>query len=265
MTLIDRPLTAPDRRTYGFRPRKVLHHFRKLVENKEDTEQVFQIIEATKGKASHAQALQFLQSAEGQQQLRRDIDIPAMLDDHDRWADLPAGSVGQHYMAFMKREGLTAAGLVAESHKWAPPEELPQDQTQWYYDRLRDTHDLFHILSGYGRDALGEASLLGFSYSQNHNNGLLFIGYAGARQIKKVSGTKAPLYASIREGQRNGKAATKIAHQDIDALMRENLEEARARLGIREPRIYRECLAILEREGYQRDDLSLNAGAAAAA
>ena len=65
-----------------------------------------------------------------------------------------------HYIAFMKREGLSAAGLVAESHKWAPPENLPRDLTQWYFDRLRDTHDLFHVLTGYGRDALGEASLL---------------------------------------------------------------------------------------------------------
>ncbi|MEQ8772132.1 MAG: Coq4 family protein, partial [Erythrobacter sp.] len=171
--------------------------------------------------------------------------------------------VAQRYIAFMKREGLTAAGLVAESHKWAPPESLPRDLTQWYFDRLRDTHDLFHVLTGYGRDALGEASLLGFSYSQNHNKGLLFIAYAGARQIAKVSGTKAPLFKAVREGQRNGRAAAKIAHQDIEALMRDDLDEARARLGIAKPVVYRECLAILESEGNVREDLTLGGAEAA--
>ncbi|MEQ8412064.1 MAG: Coq4 family protein [Erythrobacter sp.] len=263
MTVTDLPLVAPERRISGIRPLKVLHHFGKLVEDKEDTEQVFHIIEATKGKRSHAQARDFLLSAQGQRFLAEGQDIPAMLDDHERWTDLPENSVAQRYIAFMKREGLTAAGLVAESHKWAPPESLPRDLTQWYFDRLRDTHDLFHVLTGYGRDALGEASLLGFSYSQNHNKGLLFIAYAGARQIAKVSGTKAPLFKAVREGQRNGRAAAKIAHQDIEALMRDDLDEARARLGIAKPVVYRECLAILESEGNVREDLTLGGAEAA--
>jgi ubiquinone biosynthesis protein COQ4 len=146
---------------------------------------------------------------------------------------------------------------VAESHKWAPPESLPRDQTQWYFDRLRDTHDLFHVLTGYGRDALGEASLLGFSYEQNHNTGILFIAYAGARQIRKVSGTKAPVFAAIKEGRRLGRAAAKIAHQDIAALMREDIAGARARLNIGKPEIYRQCLATLAGEGILSEDLTL--------
>ena len=258
MSLLDRPLVARDRKVSGFQPMKVLHHFGKLVEDKEDTEQVFHIIEATKGKRSHKQAWDFIQSETGQRFLRNKVDIPAMLDDHDRWADLPENSVGKHYMSFMKREGLTAAGLVAESHKWAPPESRPNDLTEWYFNRLRDTHDLFHVLTGYGRDALGEASLLGFSYSQNHNGGILFIAFAGARQIKKTTGTRAPLYAAIREGKRHGKAAAKLAHMDVEAVMREDIDEARKRLNIAEPVIYRECLAILEREGHLAADLGLS-------
>lgn len=258
MALLDRPLVAPDRRISGLQPRKVLHHFGKLVDDKEDTEQVFHIIEATKGKASHRQAWAFIQSDQGQRFLREETDIPAMLDDHARWADLPENSVGQRYMAFMKREGLSAQGLVEESHKWAPAQDRPQDLTEWYFNRLRDTHDLFHVLTGYGRDALGEASLLGFTYSQNYNTGVLFIAYAGARQIKKISGTKAPLFSAVREGQRLGKAAAKIAHEDVEALLREDIDAARARLRIGTPAIYRECLKMLEAEGNIASELGLS-------
>jgi ubiquinone biosynthesis protein COQ4 len=265
MALLDLPLVAPDRRSSGFRPLKVLHHFGKLVEDKEDTEQVFHIIEATKGKRSHAQARRFVTSPEGRRFLAEGVDIPAMLDDHARWADCGPNTVAAHYIAFMKREGLSAAGLVAESHRWAPPETLPRDQTQWYFDRLRDTHDLFHVLTGYGRDALGEVSLLGFSYEQNHNLGILFIAYAGARQIRKVSRTKAPIFAAIREGRRLGRAAGKISHQDIAALMREDIGAARARLNIGSPGAYRQCLAILESEGTFSEELSLGGAGAQAA
>ncbi len=265
MAITDLPLIAAERRTSGFRPLKVLHHFGKLIEDKEDTEQVFHIIEATKGRRSLAQALDFIASDEGQRFLRDEVDIPAMLDDHARWADCGPNTVAAHYIAFMKREGLSAAGLVAESHRWAPPENLPQDLTQWYFDRVRDTHDLFHVLTGYGRDALGEVSLLGFSYQQNHNKGILFIAYAGARQIKKVSGTKAPIFAAIKEGRRLGRMAAKISHEDIAALMREDIGEARKRLNIGKPEVYRQCLTILESEGTAREQLTLGGAGAQAA
>jgi ubiquinone biosynthesis protein COQ4 len=265
MALASLPLAAPERKVSGLRPFKVLHHFSKLVEDKEDTEQVFHIIEATKGRRSHNQAWGFIASDEGQRFLREETNIPAMLDDHARWADCGPNTVAAHYIAFMKREGLSAAGLVAESHKWLPPEARHADQTEWYFDRLRDTHDLFHVLTGYGRDALGEASLLGFTYQQNYNKGILFIAYAGARQIKKTSGTKAPLFASIKEGRKLGKAAAKIAHQDIAALMAEDIDEARARLGIGKPEMYRQCLAILQGEGIAREQLTLGGAGAQAA
>ena len=258
MELLDRPLVAPERKVSGYRPLKLLHHFGKLIEDKEDTEQVFHIIEASKGRKSHQQAWDFIKSPDGQRFLHEGTDIPSMLDDHERWADLPANSVGKRYMAFMRREGLSAAGLVEESHKWVPPESRPEDLTEWYFNRLRDTHDLFHVLTGYGRDALGEGALLGFSYSQSYNKGILFIAYMGARLMKKVSGTNAPLYSAIREGQRLGRAAAKLAHMDVEAVMREDIDEARKRLNIGEPVIYRQCLEMLAREGIDPADLSLS-------
>lgn len=255
MAVIDRPLCDPARKTSGFHPFKVWHHFRKLVADKEDTEQVFHIIEAMKGKKSHRQAWDFIQSEMGEAFMRREVDIPGMLDDHERWADCGPNTVAQHYIRFMKREGLSAAGLVEESHKWQPADQRLQDKTEWYFERLRDTHDLFHVLTTYGRDALGEACLLAYSYEQNHNLGIKFIAYAGANEIRKSTGTKAPLFSAVNEGRRLGRAAGRIAHEDIEVLMREDIDAARKRLNIGAPVIYRQCLASLEAEGYLDSDL----------
>lgn len=249
MTLANRPLIHPDRRLTRMRPLKAWQHFRKLIANKEDTEQVFHITEALKSRRTHDQAVAFLASPQGRQFLAQEVAIPAILDDHARWADCGPDTVAAHYIAFMKREGLSAAGLVAESEKFLRPEQQLQDQLQWYFNRLRDTHDLFHILTGYGRDALGEASLIGFTYEQNYNRGVWFIAYAAAHQIKKQSGTRAPIYASISEGRRLGKAAQKLAHMDVEAVMRMDIGEARAMLNIGRPETYFSCLRILESEG----------------
>ena len=255
--LSQRPLKAPDRKMFRFQPIKAMRHFRKLVADKEDTEQVFHIIEATAGRRSAAQAADFIGSPEGQRLLHQGADIPRILDDHNRWADCGPNTVAAHYMAFMKREGLTARGLVEESHKWLPPEKRHPDLYEWYFERLRDTHDLFHVLTTYGRDALGEAALLGFSYQQNHNRGILFIAYAGANEIRKATGTKAPLFAAIKEGRRLGKTAAKLGHLDIEALMREDIDAARARLNIGVPATYRKCLSILDDEGQLAGDLMI--------
>ena len=101
MALIERPLVHPDRKTSRIRPLKAWRHFRKLVADKEDTAQVFHIIESLKGKRSHRQAWDFIASEEGQRFLADETDIPAMLDDHSRWADCGPETVAAHYIAFM--------------------------------------------------------------------------------------------------------------------------------------------------------------------
>ncbi len=255
MAVIDRPLVHPDRKVSAFRPIKAWRHFRKLVADKEDTEQVFHIIEALKGKRSYERAVDFIKSETGQHLMQRGNDLPAMLDNHARWADLPANSVAQHYIRFMTREGLSAAGLVEESNKFKPQHERPNDQLEWYFERLRDTHDLFHVLTGYGRDALGEGCLLGFSYEQNPNLGALFIAYAGNRELRKATRTKAPVLEALREGRRLGKAAARLAHQEVESLMSEDIDEARTRLNLGRPEIYYHCLEILEAEGNSAQDL----------
>ncbi|WP_108790916.1 Coq4 family protein [Erythrobacter sp. Alg231-14] len=257
MAILDLPMVANDRDMAGFRPFKALHHFKNLIADKEDTKQVFYIIEALKGRKPFDQAKAFIQSEEGRDFMIREDGNPISekLDDHATWADCGPETLAHHYIRFMKREGLTAAGLAEESYDWRPREERPNDQVEWYLCRLRDTHDLFHVLTSYGRDALGEAALLGFSYEQNQNLGVKFIAYAAARQIKKVSGTKAPIYAAIKEGRELGKAAAKLAHMDVEKVMREDINEVRARMNIGEPVIYRECLRILESEGNTEEQL----------
>jgi len=255
MAVLDRPLIHPDRKLGGFQPIKAWKHFRKLVADKEDTEQVFHIIEALKGRKSTKIAIERLKTEKLQALMQRGNDLPAMLDDHARWADCAPNSVAQHYIRFMKREGLSAAGLVEESLKWRPASERPQDQLEWYFERLRDTHDLFHVLTGYGRDALGEGCLLGFSYEQNPSPGVLFICYAGNRELRKATRTKAPVLDALREGRRLGREADKLAHQEIESLMHEDIDEARARLNLGQPVVYRECLKILEAEGHSAQDL----------
>ena len=58
----------------------------------------------------------------------------------------------------MLRDGLSAEWLVLKSEAARAPR--PDDARSFISRRLRDTHDLWHVVTGYGGDLLGEASLL---------------------------------------------------------------------------------------------------------
>lgn len=229
----------PDRPRSEFRPLKAWRHFRNLMADKEDTEQVFHIIAALRGRKFREIASKFWSSEKGQRLLASNERLIDVLDDHETLKKLPAGTVGRAYVDFMEREGLSAAGLEAEYAKFTQAGTRFEDGIDRYGDRLRDTHDLHHILTGYGRDALGEQCVLAFTYAQHRNLGVGFIAYAGGFELKRRAAPSAPIMAAVREGHRIGKAAKNLVHQDINALLREPLADARKRLGISEPLAYR--------------------------
>jgi ubiquinone biosynthesis protein COQ4 len=245
----------PDRPGTEFRPFKAWHHFRKLIADKEDTEQVFHIIAALRGRRFRNVAKKFWFSDKGQQILAGSQRLIDILDDHDTLKKLPDGTVGRFYVDFMEREGLSAAGLEAEYARFEASGKRFNDGIDRYGDRLRDTHDLHHILTGYGRDALGEQCVLAFTYAQSRNLGVGFIAYAGGFELKRRVAPKAAIMAAVREGQRIGKAAKNIVQEDIVALLREPLADARKRMGIAEPVTYKRAHEEMRNAGVDPYDL----------
>jgi ubiquinone biosynthesis protein COQ4 len=239
--------TDPSRKRLKLRPFKAMGHFRKLVANKEDTEQVFHISECLPSKGFFEQAKAFCASAKGRALMVSEPYLPAVLDDHETLLKLPEGSVAHAYVAFMRREGLTAAGLVEESERVRRP--TYGDQLEWYGKRTRDTHDLVHVLTGYGRDALGEQCALGFSYGQDRGWTALFLAWAGALEIRRRVKVDAPVFKAVGEAQRMGTAAQRIIEQDVRALLAEPLEAARARLGIQPTTQYTQAHTVYRSRG----------------
>lgn len=241
----------PDRKNIRIRPFKALRHFRNLIADKEDTAQVFYTIEALNGKSLLRGFESFANTDMGKKRIAERRTLPPLLDDHATISKLPKGTVGAAYLEFMQREGLSAAGLVEEFDRFT--EGVPQfdDLLQWYGHRLRDTHDLMHVLTGYNRDALGEVCVLAFSHGQAPGPGVIFVSYMGGREIKKIAPRGAPVMEAMREGKRNGKIAKRVVLEDIMELLAEPLVAARERLGILPPTQYDEVHRIFRQAGQE--------------
>ena len=89
---------------------------------------------------------------------------------------------------------------------------------------------------------------------------ILFIAFMGCRTIGKNAPKAARIMDCFWEGKRNGAAARKIMRQDIVALMKEPLEDVRARLGIRKPVAYHHALKVLTAHGYSAETQLSDAG-----
>ena len=261
----DLPLYHPGRPEYKRDIPKAWRHFKELVKDKENTREVFYIFEALPWAGMRDAAESFLTSEKGKRLRAEEPNLPAILDDHERLRRFPAGSVAHAYCDFMESEGLTAQGLVDEWEEFAKEHDRFEDQFIWYIDRMRDTHDLLHVLTGYGRDALGEQCVLAFTYGQQPSPAHLFLGYAGGMEIKKRVKSKAPVLRAVREGQKLGKACPRLVETSILELLAMPLEEARAKLNITSTSYYKQAHAdwrAMDVDPY--DLLGKNAEAAAA-
>ena len=137
---------------------------RALLQDPDDTAQVFRIIEALSGKNGERTLERLRRKPSGKRLLALKPSLIDTLCDRASLLKLPEGSLGREYVRFLDSEGITAEGLKKASLDGRGTAEVPAD-LEFLRDRMRDTHDLWHTVSGYKGDLLGEAALLAFSFA----------------------------------------------------------------------------------------------------
>jgi len=216
---------------------------RSLMRDREDTTQVFKIMKALTGKSLLEAYGRFKSTEVGARIIKEDIDLFDTLSDREALAKLPEGSVGRAYLDFMVSEGITAEGLIEAS-----------DDTMYrfedkgltrYATRTREMHDLWHVITGYGRDGLGEFCVVAFSYEQTRSLGFKAIALMGAIDLSKKF-PKQGVFAAVRQAFKHGREAGWLPGQDWETLMASPLSEVREMLNIQEPTKYTALTNVIE-------------------
>ena len=216
----------------------------RLLRDPDDTSQVFKVLEALRGDSLSRALSRMSNDERGQRLLDEQPNIVKVLNDRDMLASLPEGSIGRAYYDFVHAEGFSADGLIASSHE-APRFEKIGQNLRWLGDRLRDIHDLQHVMTGYGRDTLGELCLLSFMTTQVPSRGIDFIIYMGRTKGQKEQ-PELNLKELIGEGRQIGEAADWMLFTRWEDRLHEPLESVRAELGFAPPAKYRAALEELE-------------------
>jgi ubiquinone biosynthesis protein COQ4 len=211
------------------------HAIRALVRDSEDTRQVFLLMDALRGKTSLRQLARFSRTQTGRAVLAERRQLINWLQDRASLAALPPGTLGRAYYQFMAAENLSAEKLieVSEFSKKLPP----GDDMTLFRERNREMHDLLHIVTGYGRDPLGEACLTAFSFAQTGLKGFAVIAIVGSQRISRALPGQ-PVRRAGFEGYRRGRRASWLVGADWENLLAEPLKAIRARYGIDPPAYY---------------------------
>jgi ubiquinone biosynthesis protein COQ4 len=222
----------PSSRRRRFRFGHAWRTFRRLIADPRATENAIEVFYAI-GMGDFERAFRrFAASSEGRQLLAARPSLLDALGDRAALERLPDASLGRAYLADLGRNGFAADGLVALQARVgarleAEDPSLALDPARaWFRDRILLVHDLAHVLTGYGTDELGEATLLAFDFAQSAGfaNGLLTFG--AAFEVWQELGAAWVPYA--RRAWRRGRRARWLVTLPFEQLVGLTVETVRA-------------------------------------
>jgi ubiquinone biosynthesis protein COQ4 len=222
-----------------FRPFHALASAIKLILNKDDTRQVFEVITSLSRDSGRRLFERFVKTPYGARVVAEPVKLEEILGDFPSLRALPAGTFGRAYVEFMDEAGFTPQGLIdAAEEAGVGMKDYPElSAFRRVFTHLEVSHDLWHVITGYGRDPLGEICNLVFTRRQTRNPGLRLIIFMGLSAIKLERWTM-PALAAAREAARMGDRVDFLLQHDVEELLKRPLAEVRAELGFITPEIY---------------------------
>jgi ubiquinone biosynthesis protein COQ4 len=158
-------------------------------------------LRATEGDSFERSLAAFRSGSLGRQLLQNRSGFWEKLSDRSTLQACPPDSLGRWYVEHMKSCGLDELyylGVVREL-----TEQLENDpERAWMRNRIDFSHDLRHVVTGYGNDDLGEACLQSFRFGQTRHFGVLFLSLFVLLRVALLR--RGPALRPWREAYRRG-------------------------------------------------------------
>jgi len=143
-----------------------------LIGDPDRLDQVLVLGESVNGPSIARILARFEADPDGRDLLARRPSIDVQSVDFDALGALPEGTLGREYVRFLRDNMITPDA-------WPPP-QLDDDRASWLGQRLRQSHDLLHVLTGCPASVPGEILLQAFSFAQTGAPSSLLIALLGS-------------------------------------------------------------------------------------
>ncbi len=132
----------------------------RVLMNPEETDQVLVFSNLANAGQRDERIHLFYDNPRGKQLYDEKRTIDSHTIDLDALAALPAGTLGHAYATFMRAHGLTPDVFDGR------PADVRDDRSAYVIQRMRQTHDLWHVVTNAETDPAGEVALQAFTYAQ---------------------------------------------------------------------------------------------------
>ncbi len=195
---------------------------RALHQDPNDTEQVFLLGIILNAPHLKRFLARMAGDAEGSKLL---VDRPAIDSKHidfDALRALPASTLGGAYVRYLDAENL-------DPDLFQAPPGLPEVPA-YLAQRVRQTHDIWHVLTGYKTDVAGEVALQAFSYAQMRMPSSALLTLIGTVRLAPHA---RKVVAAAWEGFQRGAEAAFLPVVRFEDMWEDDLDDVRRRLQIR--------------------------------
>jgi ubiquinone biosynthesis protein COQ4 len=168
-----------------------------ILANPEATDKVIEFLQLANTGALRERSARFFADPGGARLYAEQRKIDSRTISIDELAALPAGTLGHAYATFLRSNGLTPEVFDDA------PEGVPDPKLAYMVQRTRQTHDLWHVVTGCETDPAGEVALQAFTYAQVHTPGSAILAIAGTlRGLRAKPGIVRDVVALFRTGAR---------------------------------------------------------------
>ena len=135
---------------------------------------------------------------------------------------LPEGSLGRCYADQLIRQGITPDTLIDSSPV--------TNAEEFVVHRLKETHDIIHVLTGFGIDGDSELGLQGFNLAQNRSPLAVMLIFGGMLSGLQNGESLEPLLKALARGFQMGLAADLVIAHKLEDHWERPLREWRQEL-----------------------------------
>ena len=211
-----------------------------------DFRQAAIFMHATEGRSGQRNFARFRNSPAGQRLLLERPPLRGVLGSTGvALAELPPGTLGQEFDAFIGVHGFSVEGM-AELGEAGVQRAVPEDE-RWFAARMNTLHDVRHVVAGYGAGPLGELCLLAFRFAQCRHPGMACFAVAWTLRMSQAA-PGWPIRQAVLEAYRRGRTAAWLDDLRWEELLAEPLATLRERLGLLPPATYNRILLADPRE-----------------
>ncbi len=225
---------APPRRKPRWR--RAFRALMQLLAQADDTAKAQDQIVAIGDRAFEAKFQKFLTSPMAPALLTERPSLVETLSDRSYLEALSDDSFGRAYQAYMDANGYEAQALISMQRdteaRWEREEDVPEldEYRKWFSDRCLLAHDFNHVLTEYGTDGVGEATLLAFTLAQEPSRAGALLTVGAALKIRSYFGNRWLRY-DLRAWRR-GRRAVCVWSMPWEELLPMRLATVRALLRI---------------------------------